>query len=152
MENQVVDKVLKSCGAIITYVPLRSEVPFRDFVAIPAGKAAYEIAPRAALDPLKEAAAARAAAAGARACVLMPGRKFDTAGTRFGQGGGWYDRFLAEVPREWLRIGFCYDYQFSEEPLERMEWDQVMDVVCVVNKETQELVVHETHARDTLDA
>lgn len=62
----------------------------------------------------------------------MPGRAFDASGTRHGQGGGWYDRFLAEVPKEWLRIGFCYERQFSEEPLKREAWDQAMDAVVVV--------------------
>lgn len=65
--------------------------------------------------------------------MFMPGRKFDVAGTRHGQGGGWYDRFLALVPRTWLRIGVCYDNQLSPTYLTRAPWDQAMDYVYVVS-------------------
>lgn len=105
----------------------------------------YEIAPRAALDPFAEAKNATALAGDKKTAVLMPGRKFDASGTRFGQGGGWYDRFLSTVPAEWLRVGFCYERQFSPEPLERMDWDQIMDFVCVVGEAG--LRVLETNAR-----
>lgn len=74
--------------------------------------------------------------------VLMPGRRFDAAGTRHGQGGGWYDRFLARVPDEWLRIGFSYDDQLSPTPLIRKEWDQQMDYVVVVSRETGAVQVY----------
>ncbi|HRH24699.1 MAG TPA: 5-formyltetrahydrofolate cyclo-ligase, partial [Candidatus Paceibacterota bacterium] len=48
-------------------------------------------------------------------------------------GGGWYDRFLTKVPRSWLRVGFCYEHQFSSTPLLRQSWDQEMDAVIVVS-------------------
>ena len=146
MKNQDI-AALKSCGAVITYVPLRTEVPFRNFVTLPEGAVIHEIPPRAALDPMEEAAAAVAAAAGKKTCILLPGRRFDAAGTRFGQGGGWYDRFLSRVPAEWVRIGFCFARQFSAEPLLREPWDQVMDYVCVVDETSGAFSVHETHAR-----
>ena len=144
-EKPAIDIELESCSAVITYVPLRTEVPFLDYVALPKGATVYEIKPRAALDPVREAAAALAAAGDKKTAILIPGRKFDATGTRHGQGGGWYDRFLARVPREWLRIGFCYGTQFSKEPIERMEWDQVMDIVCVVDEGS--LVVYDTHIK-----
>ena len=75
----------------------------------------------------------------------MPGRKFDAAGTRFGQGGGWSDRFVSAVPAEWLLVGFCYGRQFSPEPRLREHWDQVMDYACVVGDAG--LTVLETNAR-----
>jgi 5-formyltetrahydrofolate cyclo-ligase len=146
MKNQAI-AVLESCGAIITYVPLRTEVPFQDHFAILEGTQLYEIAPRAALDPFVEAEKAMAIAGVRKTCVLMPGRRFDATGTRFGQGGGWYDRFLSKVPKEWVRIGFCFARQFSPTPLKREEWDQVMDYVCVV-EESGELTVYETKGRD----
>jgi 5-formyltetrahydrofolate cyclo-ligase len=114
-------------------VPLRSEVAFRNFVRIPSGSVAYEIAPRAALDPFEEAEKAAAFAGGRAACVLMPGRAFDTYGTRLGQGGGWYDRFLSAAPKEWLRVGFCSEERFSEARLPRQAWDEPVDYVCVVD-------------------
>lgn len=64
--------------------------------------------------------------------ILLPGRRFDARGTRHGQGGGWYDRILSSVPKEWTRIGFCFERQFSKDPLPREAWDQAMDLVVVV--------------------
>lgn len=139
-------------GVFVTYSPLRTEVPFREYLSLPQGATVYEIAPRASLDPLKEALAAAGAAASSPTCVLMPGRSFDALGTRFGQGGGWYDRFLAAAPAGWLRIGFCFENQFSTEILVRKPWDQPMDIVCVASKEAHALRIIETNARksDTL--
>lgn len=124
--------LLAPCRAFITYAALRTEVPFRDYAELPAGATEYQIAPRASLDPHAEAAAARAFAGDEPCAVLLPGSAFDAAGTRHGRGGGWYDRFLADVPRDWLRIGFCYRNQFSDIPLARMEWDVPMDAVVVI--------------------
>ena len=130
--EEAIAALLAPFRAFITYVPLRTEVPFRDYAEIPDGAVVYEIAPRAALDPYAEAAAAMASAGSLPTAILMPGRAFDASGTRHGQGGGWYDRFLAEVPHAWLRVGFCYENQFSDVPLRRESWDQKMDVVVVV--------------------
>ncbi len=129
------DELLGDRQTFITYVPLRTEVRALDNISLPRGANVYEIAPRAALDPVAEAAATLRTAGETKTVILIPGRKFDAAGTRHGQGGGWYDRFLARVPREWLRVGFCFEQQFSNEPLPRENWDQTMDIVCVVRKD-----------------
>jgi len=88
--------------------------------------------------------------------IALPGRRFDALGTRLGQGGGWYDRFLEKAPVEWLRVGFCFTTQFSETPLPRQPWDEPVDVVCVVDKETNLLSCTQTRARlpafDTINA
>jgi len=39
-----------------------------------------------------------------RVVVLVPGQRFDSLGNRHGRGGGWYDRFLAAVPADWIRV------------------------------------------------
>ena len=133
--------------AFITYVPLRTEVPFRTVFPLPENAFIYEIPPRASLDPFMEAHKARAAVGARGAAILMPGRRFDAAGTRFGQGGGWYDRFLSETPESWTRIGFCYARQFSETPLKREPWDQAVDVVYVVDEKAGTVSTRETKAR-----
>ncbi len=143
--DTLLKNILAGKDFLVTYVPLRTEVPFREIVTLP-GVPAYEIPPRAALDPLAEAAKVIALARGKEACILMPGRRFDSAGTRHGQGGGWYDRFLSKVPREWTRIGFCFEHQYSASPLPRQPWDEQMDYVVV--SASGEAVLHTAPPRN----
>lgn len=127
--------------AFITYRPLRTEADYAHVLPIPSGARVYEVAPRASLDPVKEAFNAMALVRTTRAIVLIPGRRFDLSGTRHGQGGGWYDRFLARVPSEWIRVGVCTSDQLSLEPLLRNSWDQPMDILCVLDEDGQHEIV-----------
>lgn len=136
-----------STRGFVTYVPLRTEVSFRERFPIQAGAPEYEILPRGSLDPGIEVAQAVRTLSGLPVAILMPGRRFDVFGTRLGQGGGWYDRFLSVAPVEWLRVGFCFSDQFSPTPLVRMPHDEPVDVVCVVERTTGALSVLETRAR-----
>lgn len=43
--------------------------------------------------------------------VVVPGVAFTADGHRLGQGGGWYDRFLADVGDETVTIGVCFTEQ-----------------------------------------
>jgi 5-formyltetrahydrofolate cyclo-ligase len=43
--------------------------------------------------------------------VVVPGVAFTPAGARLGQGGGWYDRFLAGVRADCTTIGVGFDPQ-----------------------------------------
>ena len=133
--------------AFITYQPLRTEVDPGAYFTIPPESTVYQIAPRAPLDPATELAQAIARVESAPVALFIPGRRFDRTGTRHGQGGGWYDRFLALAPIEWLRIGFCFSDQLSETPLLRQSWDEPVDVLCVVDRATGALSVYETRAR-----
>lgn len=46
------------------------------------------------------------------AVALVPGVAFDVHGRRLGQGGGHYDRLLAELaPARVVRVGICFDEQ-----------------------------------------
>ncbi len=47
----------------------------------------------------------------ALAAILVPGLAFDHRGHRLGRGGGFYDRFLARLGPQILRIGVCMDEQ-----------------------------------------
>lgn len=69
--------------------------------------------------------------------ILLPGSVFDERGGRFGYGGGYYDRFLAEVPSA-KRIGLAYDLQIIEKaPLQ--EHDEILDLVV-----TESRIIHGT--------
>ncbi len=138
--------LLSRYQAVVTYVPLHSEVPFSEYLLLTKPVLIYEIAPRVALDPLEEAAKAIQLFKEQPVVILIPGRRFDAAGTRHGRGGGWYDRFLAAVPNSWIRVGLCFNDQFSDTLLKREGWDEPLDYVCVVS-DTNELNVYETHAR-----
>jgi 5-formyltetrahydrofolate cyclo-ligase len=43
--------------------------------------------------------------------VIVPGVAFTASGDRLGQGGGWYDRFLAAIRPECVTIGVGFDLQ-----------------------------------------
>jgi 5-formyltetrahydrofolate cyclo-ligase len=43
--------------------------------------------------------------------VIVPGLAFTAGGDRLGQGGGWYDRFLAGVRPDCTTIGVCFSEQ-----------------------------------------
>jgi 5-formyltetrahydrofolate cyclo-ligase len=60
--------------------------------------------------------------------VVVPGIAFATDGHRLGQGGGWYDRFLAAVRDDCVTIGVAFAPQIvTELPVE--PHDVVLDVV-----------------------
>lgn len=47
--------------------------------------------------------------------MLIPGLAFSAGGARIGMGLGYYDRYLANVRDDALRIGICYDWQIYDE-------------------------------------
>ena len=64
-------------------------------------------------------------------CMFIPGIAFDRFGARHGRGGGWFDRFLSYVPKEWVRIGIIQKERFSDVPLEQELWDEPMDWILI---------------------
>jgi 5-formyltetrahydrofolate cyclo-ligase len=59
--------------------------------------------------------------------TLVPGLAFTRTGQRLGQGGGFYDRYLAQHPATY-KIGFCFNEQLAE-TLPSDGHDIVMDEV-----------------------
>lgn len=60
--------------------------------------------------------------------VVVPGLAFTAAGQRLGQGGGWYDRYLAEIRDDCLTVGVCFHEQLlARVPTEAH--DVTLDVV-----------------------
>jgi 5-formyltetrahydrofolate cyclo-ligase len=63
------------------------------------------------------------------AVILVPGVGFDTALTRIGFGGGYYDRFLPRLPADTVKVGICFALQIIER-LPRDEHDVGLDALC----------------------
>ncbi len=60
--------------------------------------------------------------------VLVPGSVFDRRGGRYGYGGGFYDKFLAEEAPQAIRIGLAFSFQLKDRiPIE--PHDQLMDII-----------------------
>lgn len=129
----------------ITYEALRTEVPLASVFTPPLTLPVYQIPARASASVEDELARAQALMAERQVAIFLPGRRFDHTGTRLGQGGGWYDRFLSTAPTSWLRIGVCFAHQVSEAPLRRNAWDEPVDVLVVQHPDTLEVI--ETGAR-----
>ncbi|MEM9348358.1 MAG: 5-formyltetrahydrofolate cyclo-ligase [Planctomycetota bacterium] len=59
--------------------------------------------------------------------TLVPGLAFQQTGARLGQGGGYYDRYLAQHPATY-KIGLCFNEQLADK-LPIGEYDICMDEV-----------------------
>lgn len=79
-----------------------------------------------ALAPVPEPVGAQPASAQEARLVLVPALSVAADGTRLGQGGGYYDRFLAE--HAGLHVGVVFDHEVVRRvPSE--PWDAVLDAV-----------------------
>ena len=61
--------------------------------------------------------------------VLMPLLACDTAGTRIGMGGGFYDKTLASAIQRPFRLGLAHEFQLYKSYLKREKWDQPLDAL-----------------------
>jgi len=46
--------------------------------------------------------------------IIIPGLAYDASGNRLGRGAGYYDRFLARVPKRTSKIGVAFDLQIVD--------------------------------------
>ena len=46
---------------------------------------------------------------------LVPGLAFTRSGKRIGYGGGWYDRLLAEAPKNAVKLGIAHAFQVVDD-------------------------------------
>jgi len=125
---------LREADIFIGYSPIGDEPDVSDFFTQNGiSKNGLSLLPSKDTDPFEVASSLVAHNTGKRVCVFVPGQAFDARGTRHGRGGGWYDRFLAAVPEEWIRTGVASSREMSEEILERKSWDEPVDFIAVRN-------------------
>jgi 5-formyltetrahydrofolate cyclo-ligase len=60
--------------------------------------------------------------------VIVPGLAFTPDGRRLGQGGGHYDRLLAELPHSCATVGVCFVEQLLDD-LPEEQHDRKVDIV-----------------------
>lgn len=85
-----------------------------------------------------------------RTVILIPGQQFDLFGTRYGRGGGWYDRLLSQLPPRWWRIGITAEKNLTRSRLPRQPHDEPVDwLIC---RGDDDWSVFETKARTNLDS
>lgn len=146
-EFVLADPVWRQAASVGLYVPVRGEIDCGDLakVALAAGKKLYlprivdenahvmEFAPCSDLSFLRPGPYAIPEPPGDEAAknldfVLVPGLAFDLAGTRLGQGFGYYDRWLARGLAK-KTLGFCFAFQIRP-GLQRDPWDAPVNGVC----------------------
>ena len=126
-------KITSQCVGSVLFIPTKNEVDFNDpsfpleipkdnLLTIPKDKNS---------DPFEWADNCITKFKNDPVCVLIPGTRFDTYGTRHGKGAGWYDRFLSKIPTNWLRVGIIDSSKFSNSKLIRQEWDESVHWVIV---------------------
>lgn len=113
-------QVYQHSGSIHIYKSLRDEVNTEYIIddAYKRGKNIYFPTP----DPYENTATS---------IIIVPGRKFDRDMTRYGRGGGYYDRFLENSYA--IKIGICYTTQMCN-TLVRQKWDVPMDMIVTENE------------------
>jgi 5-formyltetrahydrofolate cyclo-ligase len=76
--------------------------------------------------------------------AVVPGVAFDPHGGRLGHGGGHYDRLLARLPSDCLRVGVCFSAQVVPR-VPRQDHDEPVDLVIT------ERARYRTRARDLVE-
>ena len=64
--------------------------------------------------------------------IILPGSVFDLSGGRFGYGGGFYDRLLAQIP-DAHRVALAFDLQVVDE-LPLQPHDELLDMIITESR------------------
>jgi 5-formyltetrahydrofolate cyclo-ligase len=86
-------------GTVMVFTSIAGEPDTAPFIAWCAGRGTRVVVPEEHPDP------------SGVDVVIVPGVAFTPGGARLGQGGGWYDRFLAAVRPDCTSIGVGFEEQ-----------------------------------------
>jgi 5-formyltetrahydrofolate cyclo-ligase len=138
---QEFQKLILECDGSISYVPMRDEINYVTDPSFPLKILVNNfVLPNSQnSDPFEWANTCINMFQNKQVSILIPGTQFDIHGTRYGKGGGWYDRFVSVVPREWIRIGVANMSQMSKVKLVRQKWDEPMDWLVIKKHDTWEV-------------
>ena len=88
---------------------------------------------------------------------LIPGVAFDNAGNRVGHGKGYYDTILANASSDAIKVGVCYDWQITNDPIPAESHDIAMDflltdrrVLCCNPEKLAALSKNHSHSTQAL--
>jgi len=98
---QGLDAVTRA-GTVMVFTSIAGEPDTAPFIAWCAARGKHVVVPEEQPDPT------------AVDVVIVPGVAFTPDGGRLGQGGGWYDRFLASVRPDCTSIGVGFDAQILD--------------------------------------
>ena len=143
--SSVIPRILPTEASVIGYTPIGNEPDYRALLPRLLGSQDLLLPPTADYEPFYCADLCERHFERTPVSLFIPGTRFDLRGTRHGRGGGWYDRFLASVPKDWIRVGVMKLSQIAAVPLTRNEWDQPVDWLLAFDGTSWQ--AFETHAR-----
>lgn len=107
VERLVATPELATARVVMAFDPVPGEPDLRDL--------ARRLPEATVIVPEADPAAAFPIAPHRIDAVVVPGLAFTRTGARLGQGGGWYDRFLAGLEPTCATIGVCFDEQLVDD-------------------------------------
>jgi 5-formyltetrahydrofolate cyclo-ligase len=66
--------------------------------------------------------------------IVVPGVVFDRSGHRIGFGKGYYDRFLRMPDLKACLVGFCHDFQVTDDLIRADQHDIRMDIIVTESR------------------
>ncbi len=143
-----IEAILMTCNSCIAYNAFTHEIEYKQ---LPLPKNIFnktlELPHDKNLNPFEWVKKCKQEYKDNNPCILIPGKEFDIFGTRHGYGYGWYDRFLSQTPKKWLRIGVIESSKLFQDKLIKQSWDEPVDWIFSYNQATFSWEIYETFAR-----